>query len=552
MKLSKFLKTTIVGAMVMGLSVSLPWAFCDSSIETYALFQCADLAYFAATPTGHTADDLSKVYWQIGFGNNIRNNGLGSDGTGNSGSKATTFNGNDVGIRTFDVVDANSTFPGTGFPAGTVCMGGNNWANAGVDGCCDNNRSALGVSYDNYYSYYYYSSTLYGYYFYGPYSSDDNILNPYFGQYAQATGYLGIYSLFGQQDYPTAVLLKTPGDGHFALAAVTNQDRNNTGGWGDCGNTPPYVGTNKAPCDIGKGFYTWANISNGLTNAINSLPNVVPWQQVLPVPAGTGPTTVTWNAAFFNHDGTSKKTNNPWMDAANPYAAIEDPTRAAGVGMLDLQKKWAGLIRYDLEVATGIADGGGLPDWTAMSTTWTTAVDLSSVPLAGIVGPLDGNGNPSGPVTVSTNVTAGNCYRVHTYVGKKPEGTPAGKANTRLGKSGDVGYEVVPFGPHGVKCVYGGALTSETIQNPGLNRGKGRYRLTWETSGEITVTGFEIMGVTAKGPRLIRNVNCSECSSGLGANYDIGLTPKEVKGGVRAFQIRMLGGNGTVAEIPVR
>src|SRR5262245_26789107 len=71
----------------------------------FAIFQCAELAYFAPVPdpsftlrtdsTGR-ATNVQAVFWQIGFGNQTVNNGQGSSGTGMAGP--TVFNGNDQGV----------------------------------------------------------------------------------------------------------------------------------------------------------------------------------------------------------------------------------------------------------------------------------------------------------------------------------------------------------------------------------------------------------------------------------------------------------------------
>ena len=62
------------------------FAFCDSSKETPAIFQCADRGYFAAPPAG--AGAVTAVFWGIGFGNNTISNGLDNRGFGVSGKSA--------------------------------------------------------------------------------------------------------------------------------------------------------------------------------------------------------------------------------------------------------------------------------------------------------------------------------------------------------------------------------------------------------------------------------------------------------------------------------
>jgi len=83
----------------------------------FAVFQCARLAYFAPAPfeiafdpNSNQPTNVSAVFWQLGFGNNSLNTGLGTTGTGNSG--ADTFNGNDSGLLQMDLADAREATGG--------------------------------------------------------------------------------------------------------------------------------------------------------------------------------------------------------------------------------------------------------------------------------------------------------------------------------------------------------------------------------------------------------------------------------------------------------
>ncbi len=242
--------------------------FCASSQETYALFQCANKAYFEPVPGGFTKNDITGVFWQFGFGNRSVNSGLGNTGTGYA-SKA--FNGNDSGLFPLNLLDAAVAFPADGFPLGSVCLGSNNWATSGVDGCCDNTRPAAPFSYFNSYN------------DYGPYlySNDDNILNPYFGFFQASGNYPGYYSIASMMDYPTAVLLRLPGDAWFAIAAVTNMDRGNTGNAENGPCSPLNAGTNPSACDVRQGFFTFGNVTTGNPNLVPTEAgkhNAIPWQ----------------------------------------------------------------------------------------------------------------------------------------------------------------------------------------------------------------------------------------------------------------------------------
>lgn len=552
MNLSKVLKITVIGAAVLGGTVTLPWAFCASSQETYALFQCANRAYFEPVPGGFTKDDITGIFWQFGFGNMNVNTGLGNTGTAFA-SKA--FNGNDSGMFPVDLLDAAATFPTEGFPVGSVCLGSNNWANSGVDGCCDNARPATPFSYSNYYA-------GLGTYLY---SNDDQLLNPYFGFFQANQNYPGYYSLASIMDYPTAVLLRLPGDAFFAIAAVQNMDRNNTGGNGPC--QPLNPGTNEAACDVRQGFYAYANVTNGNPNqtpASFGSPNAVPWQTARPrevsgldcnvVDCGgsTVPVRFQVDPIIIHSDEKSVPTNNPTLATRN-LSKTRDATRAEGVGVRDLKRKWGGLVRYQLESAPIVAGVNTDPNGDIIYDT------LTFTPTGSIVTPsLDTNGNPTGPVMFppagTMSIPIPSCWRTRVDIGKVPETTTPTETLCRVGKCGDLGISIRQASRSGVTC-FGNRdpLVSENIINGAVRTVKGSHTITWDTTAELTVQGFEIYAVTQRGPKLVGNVACTECSSGAGASYETVVRPADVKGGkVTGFEVRMIGGSGAVAELPAR
>ena len=51
-----FRAAVTVGATLL-ISTTGLWAFCNSSIETYALFQCSELGYFAPVPPAASPPD---------------------------------------------------------------------------------------------------------------------------------------------------------------------------------------------------------------------------------------------------------------------------------------------------------------------------------------------------------------------------------------------------------------------------------------------------------------------------------------------------------------
>jgi len=517
----------------------------------FAIFQCADVAYFNPPPVAVAFDPNNKptnvtaVFWQLGFGNNQAghcdlaqgkctsgllnkacnsgslptpdafcngNTGLGSAGTGNSA--LNDFNGNDTGLFAVDVRDARVTTGQPGVPAGSLCLSSNNWANSGVDGCADDLRVAAQVA------------------------GDDGILNPYydvnFNRNYSAKGY---YSLAWQQDYPMAALLETAPDArYFAIAAVATLNRANAGN-GQNGPCCATAGNNPAPCDVRPGFYSFKDVSNGLANPfVVGKFNVVPWQQI-PKPsancvancAGT-PRSIRfdWAPVVWYHDRSLRP-------SANTALAPTDATRATGVGVLDLLRKtdagnsWQGLIHYDLESATASAanldpNGRLIPS----SLNFSTAV--ADVPQPAI----DPNtGNPTA-ATISTTISAGpdTCWRVRVKFGKKPETTTTSTANCRVGKCGDRGYDAVSTDGAVITCV-GGALFSQAFTSVTADKSAGKITVGWTMSAELAITGYNVYGVNSKGARTLLTatpVNCTECSTGLEASYQVTFGSAKSKG----------------------
>jgi len=210
-------------------------------------------------------------------------------------------------------------------PAGGFCLRNNNWGNAGVDGCSDNDRG----------------TTL-------P-SNNDEMLNPYFDVYYAVNGYPGIYTLERQQDYPMAVLLNESSARYFAFAAVATMSRGNTGD-GDNGPCALPAGANIAACDARPGFFSFGDVTNGLANAgTPGTNNVIPWQLV-PQPDVTSsgladpnnPSSgyvvdLTWTGATLYSDQSHRPTGHPQMGPAEAGSAD-------GVGVSDLSARFP-LIR---------------------------------------------------------------------------------------------------------------------------------------------------------------------------------------------------------------
>ncbi|MBI3447678.1 MAG: putative metal-binding motif-containing protein [Acidobacteria bacterium] len=429
MKPSKVLRALLLAAVAAGATQG-PFANCFE-FGGFAIFQCGDLAFiqpppdfdpnvYVVDPNGHVAN-ISALFWQVGFGNATTDNGLGSSGSGNSG--VSTFNGNDSGLVGVDLKDAYYATQSVLMPAGATCLSNNNWGSTGIDGCCDNDRGTI-LSNNN-----------------------DDILNPYYNVYDARSGAPGYYSLNWQQDYPMALLLKNKNADAFAFAAIATLNRGNTGGDGACAGG---AGTNAAPCDFRPGFYRFRDVANGAINPNDpNRANVIPWQPT-PDPGITGNVPVNggdpnsdrvidlgWPGVTVFSDLSVRPTTHPSMGGgdcvgSNPpcLGALRDPSRAPGVGVMDIASKFGGLVRFVLEVASP-SD----PNFTAP----LSRIESTSTSISGVQVPL------------------GSCLRLRTMFGKKPETSVTTVANCRLGKCGDVGYEVVSP----VHCVTSMACTPE-------------------------------------------------------------------------------------------
>jgi hypothetical protein len=538
-------------AILLGVTVALvmggsgAYANCIN-FGGYAIFQCGDTGFFAPPPVTPVFDpnanpvNYSTVFWQIGFGNETLNTGTGTGGTGNV---ATTFPGNDHGQWVVDLKDAQIATQDSRVPFGAMCLAVNNWANSGIDGCVDNDRTATALTLDH-----------------------DNILNPDYDVYYASIGLPGYYNYTWHQDYPMAVLVKSIPDARFfAIAANSTQVRagEDHTPTGPCAATP---GSNLAACDFRPGFYNFKDIANGGVNPATGANNVIPWQQV-PRPraaciAGcTGTTTnrtinFNWDPVKIYNDRRHVGTSHPAMggDLCNEATAclggaINNPTRPAGVGAVDLMRNpngdpnnnWAGLARYDLEVAT-VGAGNVDPNGSVLFNTlvFAAVVGQTDIPQPG----LDLNGDPTGQVVRNSVIAAPNtCYRVHVRFGKKPEITAITLANARIGRNGDRGYEVFSLDPATITCV-GGSLLSESAVNLQAVKKLGTVTLSWRMTSELSIEGFNIYAVSPKGvEKKIGSLPCQACNTGETKSYSFTAPMTAIKG-AKTIVLEVLSSNG--------
>ncbi|MBI3448029.1 MAG: thrombospondin type 3 repeat-containing protein [Acidobacteria bacterium] len=261
-----------------------------------------------------------------------------------------------------------------------------------------------------------------------------------------------------------AVLLKSRTAEYFAFAAVATMNRHNQGGNGPCSASP---GANPAPCDFRPGYYNFTDVSNGLGNSLTpGANNVVPWQAT-PSPRVTHDALVDtgdpdsdhlldikWSAVTVYSDQSIRPSTHPAMGGAGCVSGAclppgtRDATRAPGVGVGDLASRFGGLVHFILEVAA--------PDDLAFA----APVERIETDAASLM---------------AMRITPGDCFRLRTTFGKRPETAATVMANCRIGMCGDTGYEVAskrlcptpPAGDGDADGVFGAFDNCPTVYNPG-------------------------------------------------------------------------------------
>jgi len=483
-------RTLAVLAAVAVMSAGSP-AKANCAGEFYAVFQCADRAYFNPAPTG--AGTVSSAFWQAGFGNGTLNTGLGTSGTGMNG---LVFNGNDNGTFTPELIDARTAIGSTLLPQGSLCLRNNNWANTGVDGCCDNPRGGVPTG-----------------------SEDDNILNPLYDVYAARnlldpnTGVFykpqDVPSNDFVMDAPMIALLRESTGLYFAVAAVA---------------THPRAGVS----DITAGFFGFSEVSNGLQNLLTPAHNVVPWQGVPGTKACTGcpglvrsisdanmPSsphilTLGWDSAVIYSDNASRPSTNSTVPSG---------------GMGTTANESGSLVRYVVE-------------------------KHANVNVTFPQGPIDPNGwlvdatytNPTNSATV--NIDPNSCVRLHTYFGKAPSASVS-LANCRVGKCGDPGYDVISP----ASCITGALASESPIELRAMREHGGVVTITWKASAELTTTSYRIGVVTKNGSTTLGTVPAQETGTGTSASYRFAATATQIKGARTIEVIAMPSGARQTVQI---
>jgi hypothetical protein len=494
LKLLRNLSSLAIVAM-FSLCSPPPLASCTASV--LPIFQCGFVGWFAPPPPA--SGTVSSVWWQLGYGNNRINNGCvhaSSLGEGNGLCPAGVFSGNDSGLMPNDVAlsAADVVLPqyAAQIPEGSLCLNFEwSWAAVGVDGCADDVPTSAPADDDNLLNPYWGNA-------YGPCSQDDC---PY-----ETTRYL--------IDYPMAVLLRESTNRYFALAFVANHTRHENS------------------TDISEGFYDLGEVRNGDLNPVTGKHNIVPWQPVprphvdavVPVMPSVGDRIafISWQGVRLVHDQSTRP--NPRLPGG-------------GVGILEQIAQTGGLCRYQVQTAPWSGEG----DSTTM--TWSNA----GAPIPCNVG----SGDVSAQVLIPPD-PSGTALRVRTLLGKQPRTASTTLANTRVGASGDLGFEATsclvdtcvnspPF------VVIPGPLISEQAVDTVAERNRNAVLVRFRTTSELTVTGIDILG---RGETVVASVPCRQCTSGVGDAYEVLLTPGDLKG-ARALRVRVNGPDTVSEAFPV-
>jgi len=620
----KFLAILAVLACA-GLATQSVFANCQPPDGTLPINQCGRTAWFGAPPAPAEMGDVNAVWWQIGFGNNLRSRsnavsgdvaadggawlaatvgvcsaGACTNGTcttgpfigancsangnldcgvctsGAVGSKCTValncvgFIGNDSGLR---INDPNAAFPPIdlvsatilGGPAGSLCFGSSsNWATAGSDGCADNERSLLtdavkpgapgicnvvdvcdtgtstcalggndcsgGGDAD--------CTQLFctgGATPSGPCSVDadcgtgapgvcnesknDNRLNKYYGP-CQGQG---TSTLEYQLDAPMGTLLTETNKKWFALAFFATSSRGgdpNDTAFGDykldaIGRAPQSTNRGDPNPDASKpgtfDIIPWQRIPGPQTD-----PNFVA-STVLAVDPNNALLTASWSAVRLVDDGSIRPSTDNNLGGCT------------GVGARDCGT----LVRYQLQRANVVTSG-----------TCIGGDGVAGAPHPGTCsfggGPCSVNSDCAGSCANFVNLGAAitgtsvsavsvardSCVRLRTIFGKVPAtAVLTAEADANNGRLGDLGYQV----ESGILLI-GKSLVSSNAVLKVAAKNKNAVLIEFDTTGELDVTRFDIVGKDAKGERVIGQVSCTECGTGRGAHYSTVIPAGDVKG----------------------
>jgi len=478
------LRIPLVLALVLTLSLAADLLANCRNEGPYPIQQCQSGTYFAPPPAG--SGSVSAAWWQLGFGNRSivdPTNGFSNNASDGDGFIDTPlpgiFIGNDSGSLTIGPIDGTPTggmdlisAGMIGGPAGSLCFAeGANWALPFLDGCPDNNVLVwLGGGYDR----------------------SDDILNPYWSWLVDGPG---TYATHAQLDRPMGFLLTEGTETYFALAFVATESR----------------GKNES--DVSPGGFDLGSLVNGDPNPFSGEPNVIPWQPV-PQPnysvSFADPSdsnserlvAMSWTPIRLVHDGSIRPNIlTTWID--EDFLRDLLGSMVVGAGVLDQPE----LARYQVQ-SRGVDDldaCGSLDNW----------VDLGTPTI-----------HPERTSTVL--VPPDTCIRLCTILGSIPEATlretPSvgalgfNRFNAQAAMLGDIGYQVCSR----PRLIGGPLLTETTVLRGAVLKGRNTLVVEFETLSESNVTRFDIMAHDRRGDeRKLAEVDCLECSTGVGAKYSL-------------------------------
>jgi hypothetical protein len=371
------LKILLAAFLAASLVHTSAYAVCKRGIG-FAVMECADRAYVAPVPEGGGA--VSALFWQIGFGNALINNGEGSTGTGVF--PLGVFSGNDSGLFSMALTDAREHLRDDRVPPGALCIDPANWGNTGVDGCCDDARDP------------------------NQRGAEDSMLNPTFDTRVQIKEGRFVPTLDRVQDYPMAILLKEDTGAWFAVAAVASRDR------GDVLE------------DLRSGNYTFGAVQDGAANPLTGLRNVIPWQGT-PVPTvkvlGPAP------GADSASEGPRWRASVRWEGVSFPSDLSHRPSEA-----------------YEIDNpghGAGVADMGRLVTYVVEAVHLTSImIDENGYPLRDLLvwEPVKETSESEAILDFQEDT----CLRIAVHFGKRSRTRSVSVNECALGRCGDIGYKV--------------------------------------------------------------------------------------------------------------
>jgi len=512
----------VVAVGLVGVSGEL-LANCNeaSTPANYPIRQCVTAAgtpsWFAAPPVG--SGPVSATWWILGFGNRPvvdPSAGANVEPTGGSGfitgaisaTNHGTWIGNDSGNLTAGVatgapdggLDLIPSAPGG---PGTLCFSfGASWGLPFVDGCADLNRtySALG----------------------GAGQVSDNYLNIYW------SGQPGVdfYTPYTLVDSPMGVLLTEGSNKNFAAAFFQSTTRN------------------ASPDDIFDRGWDMGAIDNGLPNPSGGNDNIIPWQAIPDpnVSAVIDPgdqsrmLSLSWSHIKLVHDASNRLNPGATLDAAANNRHVLGTPAPAGVGVMEQPELCSYLV--EMKPIVGLDCDANAP--------WVSAGAGAAVPCS--------TGLAAGaPLSTNVDVAPNTCVRLTTRLGRTPTvafRTTAGQAATNrvqnrldaeAGNFGDVGYQVSGT----VRKIGEAFLSAKPVLRKATIAQKNLV-VEFETLGEFEAQSFDIVAKDRKGnTTVIATVECSQCSSGIGAQYRVDVPVSTLRGASSVYVVMQPAGTAS-------